>query len=365
MSVRPYDDLSKPTLTNATYFGRLFLQYGLVVIVSLLALRVFLGAAYSFWKATHPDPPPPPTVGFGALPKIAFPKQSDSQKPKSYRLELATADFPQFSDRAQVFFMPKSTLSLLSDQKGRELASRYGFTGEPQLLDQRTYRWSKTGVLDSTFTLDVQANTFELKTNYQNHPELLTSRSQLPENFEAISQFKSFLNLGGVLLPDMATSSGQVSYLKSFGADLSPADSLSDADFLRIDLDRNPIDGLYKFYGQDGKSGAASAILSGFAGENNGIVEASFKAHNVDYGQVHTYPIRSVKIAWKIMQAGEGYVADKGKSSEAVIRSVSLGYFEPWDEQEYIQPIYVFVGDGGFVGYVPAVDPAYIQASGD
>jgi hypothetical protein len=45
-----------------------------------------------------------------------------------------------------------------------------------------------------------------------------------------------------------------------------------------------------------------------------------------------------------------------------VVRAMSLGYFEDWEtEQEYYQPVYVFTGDDNFVGYVQAIDPAYVQ----
>ena len=63
-----------------------------------------------------------------------------------------------------------------------------------------------------------------------------------------------------------------------------------------------------------------------------------------------------------MLQAGEGYVADKGTTKDAVIREVYLGYYEDWDEQEYMQPIFVFIGDNGFVGYVQAVDPMYVSS---
>ena len=74
---------SGPNLTSANYVGRLFVKYGLAFLVFLMVGRVLLNAFVTYWKATHPAPPPPPTVGFGVLPNIKFPSQTESDKPQS------------------------------------------------------------------------------------------------------------------------------------------------------------------------------------------------------------------------------------------------------------------------------------------
>jgi hypothetical protein len=38
---------------------------------------------------------------------------------------------------------------------------------------------------------------------------------------------------------------------------------------------------------------------------------------------------------------------------------VFLGYYDDFAEQEYLQPIYVFVGDDNFLGYVSAIEAGY------
>lgn len=349
-----------PNLTNITHFGRLAVKYGLIGLVALMVGRTFFSALISFWKATHPAPPPPPTVGFGKLPAIAFDKQGEDDKPKSYSLELATADFPDFGDRAKVFFMPKAAPSLLADEAVKEIASTYGFIFEPEVLDSRTYRWTKSQPLEMSIKIDIQNNNFSLNSNYLTRPELL-SNNKLPENFEAVTQVRSFLSAANLLSKDIATSSGKVSYLKSLGGELSEAFSLSDADFVQVDLDRTPIDGKYEMVSPDGRSGVVSVILTGALNGNNSIVDAEYHLKKVDYSQIETYPIRTVTSAWKILQAGEGYIADKGEDDEALIRKVELAYYDDWKEQSFLQPVYVFRGDSGFVGYVGAVDPLFVQ----
>lgn len=350
-------------LTSATRAGRLFVKYGTIALVAMMIGRMLLSAFIAYWKATHPEPPPPPTVGFGALPSIEFPIQGEDDRPTSYRLETGLGNrLPEFDiDRAKVFLMPKSTANLLADQEIKKIAATYGFIFEPKLLNTRTYRWTKTGALDASLEIDIQNKTFKYKTNYMSKPELIVSTGKTPEEYEAVRRVKAFLDRTDLLPEDIATAPGEVVFLKSLGSDLEEAFSLSDADFIQVNLDRTVIDEEYKMYNPDPKSGVITAIISGVLSGQESIVDLEYHYRPVDYEQMETYPVRSARSAWQVLQSGGGYVAEMGTVDEAVIRDVDIGYYEDWEnEQEYLQPVYVFMGDGGFVGYSPAVDPQYL-----
>lgn len=351
-------------MTAATHLGRKAVKYGAIALVVLLVGRMLLSAAIGFWRAINPPPPPPPTVGFGVLPKLAFPDQDEDDRPQSYRLETGLgSSLPELTvDRATVFFMPRSAPSLLADREVRSIAASYGFIFEPELLDSRTYRWTKTGQLSSSLELDLQTKKFLLKTNYLSRPELVSSTSRLPEEFEVVNRVKAFLDRADLLAEDVATSAGEVVFLKSLGGQLEEAFSLSDADFLRINLDRNPIEGKFPLYNPDPERGVISAVVSGVLSGQDSVVDMEYYYRPVDYLQAETYPLRTARSAWQVLQSAEGYIASKGSAEEAIVRSVTLGYYEDWDtEQAYLQPIYVFTGDNDFVGYVQAVDPRYVS----
>jgi hypothetical protein len=44
------------------------------------------------------------------------------------------------------------------------------------------------------------------------------------------------------------------------------------------------------------------------------------------------------------------------------IRRIYLGYYDSLTPQEFLMPIVVFEGDGGFLGYVQAVTNEWLQA---
>ncbi len=357
----PTQENSSLTLTAATHFGRQAVKYGSILLVSMMIGRVLLNGFMAYWRSTHPTPPPPPTVGFGKLPALRFDKRTEDEKPSSYKLETASGSTPEFGDRAKVYFMPKASANLLADQNAKNIASKYNFVFEPEVLGTETYRWTKSKPIASNLEMNTRNLNFRFTTNYLSHPEFLVN-SQAPSGRDAVDQVKKFLEKSELLPDDVASSSAEVTYLKSLGGELAPAASQSDADFIQVDIDRIPIDQVYKMYSPEGYQGSIKAILTGSMNGNDSIVEVEMNHNDVDYDQVHTYPLRPSRSAWQILQAGEGYIATKGKSDQAVIRKVSLGYYDDFEEQEYLQPIYVFENEeDGFLGYVSALDPKYVQ----
>jgi hypothetical protein len=347
-------------LTQMAYYGRRTLKFGAIAIVVLMVGRTFLTAAVGYWKATHPEPPPAPTARFGPLPPLHFLTRTAEQKPTSYQLETATGRLPLFGDRAKVFLMERSAPSLLADQQVKQIASQFGFIFPPTILNDRTYRWTKTQPINATLEMDIQNKNFAMTTNFLSQPELFNG-SNLPTNTQATELVKTYISSGLALPDDIATSSGETQFLKVNGSGLSPAVSFSDANFIQIDIFRVPIDGKGVFT-PDGVTGVIHGIVSGGLTGKNAVVDLTYKYHPVNYFEFDFYPLRSVQSAWQILQAGEGYVANKGTFSTAVIREVLLGYYDDFAEQSYMQPIFIFRGDGGFIGYVPAIDPKLVQS---
>lgn len=351
------------TLTKVTKFGRSFVKYGSITLVVLTLIPATLSILTALARMINPPPPPAPTVGFGILPTLTFPAQSATDKPKSYELETPTGTLPEFGDRAFVYLEMKNTANLLDNENAKAIAARYSFTSEPEQLNALTYRWTKLQPLRTTFDLDIIDHNFSYETDYLAHPELIL-QSNLPSDFDAVQQVKTFLQNGGLLPDDLASSSATISYLKAIGGTLKPAVSVSDADFVSVSLNRYPVNNTYQFYTPDGVTGTVQALLTG-GKSTDSLVSIRRRYFPADYDQEETYPIRTTAQAWSTLQAGEGYIAQKGTQEKAVIRSIELGYYDSFEFQNYLQPIYVFKGDGGFIGYVPAVSSAYLSQTGN
>ncbi len=351
-----------PTLSDVTRVGRESIKYIIIGFISYLVLKLFTTSFISWWKATHPEAPPPPTVGFGRLTQISFMDNLQEDPLVSYSLETRDGRLPSFPDRAKVFLMPKFSPSLLADDRVRSIAGSYEFESAPVVLDSNNYRWIRSQPLETIFEINLKSYNFSLTTDYLSRAELVKSNPDLPDRYEAINTFKGFLRRGKLLPEDVATSSGRVNYLKALGGELRPAVSLSDADFVSVDLNRVPIGNQYSMYTPEGEEGIMHGIIAGGLGRNS-VVEAYVRYQSVDYDQVETYPLRPVSESWSEVQKGIVYTASGRKLEKVVVRDVVLGYFDDFKEQEYLQPIYVFVGDDDFLGYSPAIDLSYYQAN--
>lgn len=343
------------TLTKATKIGRVVVKVGLISLVVMMVGRITLQAFTAYWKATHPPEPPPPAMEFGLLPAIEFPQEDLLTLPKNYQLETKTGAFPSFGDRANVYFMPKTSASLLDADQAKDLARKYGFDQQPETIDPRTYRWRKLSPLQSVLEMDIINHNFVYKTDYLSRPELILD-VEIPAEYEAVERVKSFVKSSNLLPPDVATASGEVTFLKSIAGDLTEANSQSDADFVRVDINRVPIQNKYQLFTDDAQTGVIHAILASQVRGSN-VVHFERQYYPVDYLTFSAYPLRSVDEAWQLLQAGEGYVAQPASRNTdlAVIREVDLGYYESFLPQDYLQPIYVFFGDDGFTAYVPAL----------
>lgn len=341
--------------------GRAVVKWGVISLVAMIVGRVLVTSLVAFWKAMNPPKPEPPTVGFGILPSITF-DEALSKSPTSFSLELPTGRFPEFPDRAKVFLYSQAAPSLLADQEAKEIANNYDFVFAPEMVNDDVYRWTKSLPLISTFEMDVNTHQFSFGTDFMNRPELLAD-PKLPDGFQAVQTVKQFLSSSGLLPADVATSSGDIVYQKLIGRELKPAVSVSDAEFIEVDINRNPIDGKYPMLTPYNGRGIIHAIIAGGLSGANSIVQLEYNYFPTFTSLVHTYPLRSIQSAWEILQAGEGYVAPEFNGQKAVIREVYLGYYDSFTFQPYLQPIYVFEGDDEFLGYVPAVSPEFILRS--
>ena len=147
--------------------------------------------------------------------------------------------------------------------------------------------------------------------------------------------------------------------MKASGRSYQEAVSLSESDFLQFDFFRNPIAEVYPAMTVDAETGVVNVILSTNP-QRAWLVNMEYNYFPVNYDRIETYPLKTAAEAWQELQNGSGYVASlEDGVTDIVIRQVELGYYDAFDKQPYMQPIFIFRGDNEFVGYVQAVrDPS-------
>ena len=106
---------------------------------------------------------------------------------------------------------------------------------------------------------------------------------------------------------------------------------------------------------------SVSVLVSGSRTEAKRIIEVNFKDVNIDRESYSTYPIKTSEEAINSLKTGNYWTAKDVSNKNVVIRKMYLAYFEPTTLTNYLQPIFVFEGDNGFVAYVPAINSSYIS----
>lgn len=355
------------TLTETAIVTRKAIKFGGIAFVAITILWFLGGAAIRYYQMLYPPPLPVPTMDFGPLPAVVFPKEVSRPK---MTLELPTGIFPKFPDRMKVYSAPTKRSGFLDPDRAIETARALGFLFKPDQPTETTYVWRNQDLLQSNLEMDIVSGHFKLRRVWQNDPTLLAAPSFLSDQ-QVIMTAANFLRRASLLTDDISNEN-KITYLKAEGGQLTPTISLSEADFVQVDFFRNNLDEIdtetkqvkssYSFYRPNPDYGLIRVIVSSSKDINAQMIEVDYNYTRVDYISGGTYPIKTAEVAWQEFNSGGGLVTAKySQSGPVAVRRVLLGYYDSESAQQYAMPIYIFLGDAGFTGYVSAVDETMIQ----
>lgn len=346
------------TLTEVGYYTRKGIKYGAIGFVAIVMAPILFGAAKKLYLILRPPPPAPPTVRYGKLPALNFIKPDPNYNP-SYRLETVDGKLPSLPNVGKVYLVDvnKSRLKELDGVKAK--AKIFGFVNDPTTNDDIVYEF-KHPTLPSTLTVNVIYGSYEYKYDWT-IDQTLYSGQYPPDPDRAFLEAKGFFQGLGILASDLASGIPKTTFFQAQPPVMLPSRSLSEANFVRIDLFRANADNM-PFVTPAFKTSPVYVIFSGSSDRNKRVIEAQYAYSKTLDGESSTYPLKGADVAWQELQKGQGSVVVRSSAAgEVVIRKTYLAYYESRDPQEFIQPVYVFEGDGGFVGYVPAISASYQQ----
>jgi hypothetical protein len=297
-------------------------------------------------------------MGYGVLPE-PFPANA-AEKKLTYRLETVDGGVPSYGPKAKVYFVTLKRSGFLDLERAKKQASALGFVFEPEQVGPNSFRWSLSSPQRAVLDLNVINNSFTMKLSWETDPNFIKT-SLAPTANEAVAEAKSYLRSGGFLPDDLSEGENKVVFLSYSGGKLIETVSPSEADFVQVDLFRKPINKI-KVWPIDPDHGLARVLIYGSRESGRKVVAAEYTHTEVGYDQYETYPLISGPEAWNLLKNGQAYIAKMPKNgSEAVIREVSLAYFDSGEDGHYMQPMYMFEGDNGFVAYVVAVPSDPVQ----
>ena len=344
------------SLTYTAWVSRRIIKYGGIWVGGFTVMYLIISWGIAAYIAAHP-PYIPPDVKFGVLPRIVF--QDKQFTKKTFTAQLPNDSFPIYKDQAKVYVIVRPDNTFLALNLDTQTAANLKFTDKPDQIKYGVYQF-KNDTLNQTLTMNVLDGSFVMKYPYDSD-QLLLNPTQMPSDKDAILAAKNYLSSADKMPTDVSDSSIKVSYWQIKYDGLKSVTSLSDANIVRVDFFRDNLEDKYKFVGSDINSASISVLVTGSTVDGKKIVEVDYKYTNIDKEIFSTYPIKTSQQAWDDLQAGNYWPASDIPGTSVTIRKMYLAYFEPVTLTNYLEPIYVFEGDGKFVAYVPAITDKYVK----
>lgn len=339
-------------LTEAAYYSRNAIKYSILFLLFLVASRLLWEVGFGVYRRFVPPEPPAPQVAWGKLSSLPFSDKKDSSG-LNFTLQTPTGELPKFSTIANVYFMPQKTSSFLDLDEATRIANNLGFTKNPQKISETIYRFDHKD-LPSNLDINIVNKTFSVSYNLAADPELLNSRPRSTE--EAQRAVTSFLSQAKLLPPDLENGQKTFDFLKPDPPNFSPALSLSEASFVRVNLFRAPYNDIPVLTPSAEGSNIWFLVAADRFGSSK-VIAGEYHYFGVEEEQVSTYPIKTGQQAWEELKGGRGFIISPALSgkTDITIRRINLAYYDSGEPQGFLQPIVVFEGDDNFVAYLPAV----------
>lgn len=322
----------------------------------ILLLIFFFGFfIYRIWPILFPPPAIAPTVKFGKIPGIPFPK-STVNGTFTYTLDTVPGDLPVFPDRINVYKIGLPTPNILALQQAKNRVTLGGFADNPTKVSETKYQWKQITPPFRNIVYDILSKDFELTSDFMNDIDVLSAGNlKTEENAKDIAiSFLKDIDSYPQDLDDEITKTNRLSIVNNT---LVPATSISSTQVIAVDFFQKKIDDLPIVH----PSVSLVRLLVGSAGRGSQTIEGKL-VHQTITDESSTYPIKSAEQAFNDLKNNNAFiVSSNSKSGVITINNVNLAYFIGEETQEYLLPVVVFEGSDNFKAYVSAVLSDWIK----
>ncbi|MBI4008949.1 hypothetical protein HY357_01835, partial [Candidatus Roizmanbacteria bacterium] len=294
---------------------------------------------------------------FGKV-KKPFLKNASLSAGLNFKIDTIEGKPTTATESAKVYFLPSAPTRFGYREKIYLAAKTLGFDTEliKHKLDGKEATFKNS---NQSLQIDITNFNFTYEYHFDSNPEIFQD-TIIPDKKQSESQAISFLKAVGRYPEELAQGKTNVIFI-SYNPDakqMTVLDSSENAnmvevDFYRPDLEQYPIVSPTYFNSQN-------YIMMLFYESDFKIIKAQIKFFEKSGTQIGTYAINSGDIAWEALKGGNGLVIQNPQDTQnVVIKKMFLGYLDPDVYQEYLQPVYVFLGEENFVAYVPAITEDY------
>jgi len=348
------------TLTELSYYSRKMLPFLVIFFLVVLIIFYLFKLIFLYLQLQPKDKVININPVFGKIRRPAL-KEPLASSSADFVLDTIEGQPITATDTAKIYFLPPSYSRLKFLQQIYLMAKAVGF-------DTENVKHSLVNT-EATFddgqqkmTIDITNFNFsyEYKLRELNRDNFFEN-SRLPNEGEIQNKAANFLNAVGRYPEELAQWKRNLVYL-TYEPDSqtiiivpqSAVSNIVEVDFYRADIDNFPIVSPKYF-------NSPNYVMIAFSKDGFRIVKAQVNFFERSKDQVGIYPIKTGEAAWQELKNNQEIVINPASGKTVNIKKMFLGYFDPDVYQNYLQPVYVFLGDNNFVGYVAAIDNKYLQ----
>ncbi|PIY69547.1 hypothetical protein COY90_00115 [Candidatus Roizmanbacteria bacterium CG_4_10_14_0_8_um_filter_39_9] len=347
------------TLTEVSFFSRKFAPFVILVVVVIFILFYSVKLIILYSELNQPK-----IVELNPIFKEIRPVEitdATTSATFSYSIDTVDGEPVTATDTAKVFFLPKNQAKFGYREKMYLMAKQVGI--DTEVIKHRLENSINAIFEDGKRRLLVDITNFNFKyeVDIVRSPELFM-QNETPDKDTAQNRAIDFLKSIDRYPDDLQKGRMNVIFFK-YDKESSKTAVLEDntdanmveIDFYRADIDQFPIVSPSYF-------NSRNYVTMVVTNNDYQVVNAQVRLFEKSDGQVGLYPVIDGKTAYKRLQAGKGFIVSGSKltTSEISIKHMFMGYYDPDTYQEYLQPVYVFLGDNNFVAYVVALTDKYL-----
>lgn len=344
------------TLTELSYYSRKSLPFLIIFFLIILIIFYLFKLLFLYLELNRPKNLPLRPV-FG---KISKPIVSDSIKKKfDYILDTVEGEPISASETAKVYFIPPSQSKLSYRERIYLMAKSFGIDTEKvkhKLVDKEAVFEDENQIL----RVDITNYNFNYQYNLSGEEEFLINNI-IPSTQQIESKAIDFLKNIGRYPNEFSQGKINIIYLKLdfLTKTLTIVDQPSLANLVEVDFYRPDIDGFpmvsSKYFNSQ------NYLVIAFSSSDSKVIKGQIKFYEKSDQEFGIYPVKAGNQAWEELTQNKGIVVSAPENIEKItIKKMFFAYFDPDVYQEYLQPVYVFLGNNDFVAYVPAISNEYL-----
>ena len=344
------------TLTEVSYYSRKAAPFVLLSFLILLILYYFIRVLL---LTIAPESPRSIYLNpiFGKIKKPII-KEVTSSSDLTFKIDTIEGKPVTATDSAQVYFLPSAAARFGYREKIYLIAKSLGFNTEfvKHVLEGKEAIFNDER---QSLTVDISNFNFTYEYNFEEYPEVFAN-TVMPQKKESQDKAIDFLTSVGRYPEELAKGKTNTIFIfynpeaKQMKLLNSNAEAnMVEIDFYRPDQEQYPVVSPKYFNSQN-------YVMMVFYQTDFKIIKAQIKYFEKSDTQIGVYPIKTGDAAWEALTAGKGLIIqNEADSQNIVIKKMFLGYLDPDIYQEYLQPVYVFLGENNFVSYIPAIPDSY------